>query len=77
MRLKQYVVIRHGSNAANQSMTPKMVVGIARAETYDDAKAQASEEFNCYNNQFLELVPWYQATAAEKRTASEIDSMQA
>lgn len=72
----KFIVIRHGSNAANQSMTPKKILGIVRAKTYDDAKTQATEEFNCYNNQFLQILAWYEATASEKRIASEIDSMQ-
>lgn len=54
--MTSYLIYRHGSNAANQSMTPKMAVGIVEAETYDEARRIACEQVNCYANQHLELV---------------------
>jgi hypothetical protein len=62
--MKQYYVIRHGWNAANQSAlcrpaSPRndfesgrmMLVGIVAAESADQAKAQF--EGSCYANQVL------------------------
>lgn len=54
--MTSYLIYRHGSNAANQSMTPKMAVGIVEADTYDEARRIAGEQVNCYANQHLELV---------------------
>lgn len=54
--MTSYLIYRHGSNAANQSMTPKMAVGIVDAETYDTALRIACGEVNCCANQHLELV---------------------
>ena len=49
-----YVLIRHGSNGANQPMTPNMVVGIVEAESADKAKDLAHEKYGRYNNQHFE-----------------------
>ena len=38
--MTHYLVYRHGSNAANQSMTPKMAVAIVEARSQDDAIAR-------------------------------------
>lgn len=49
-----YVIYRHGSNKANQTMTPVAAVGVEEAESIEEAKAQAAVRINCYANQFLE-----------------------
>lgn len=54
--MTSYLVYRHGSNAANQSMTPTSAVAIVDAETQDEAHKIAGENVECYNNQHLELV---------------------
>jgi hypothetical protein len=54
--MTSYLVYRHGSNAANQSMTPTMAVAIIDAETEDAAREVARENVNCYANQYLEFV---------------------
>ena len=54
--MTSYLIYRKGSNAANQSMTPKMAVGIVDAVDYDTALRIAGEQIKCYANQNLELV---------------------
>ena len=53
--MRTYFVTRHGSNAANQSMTPVAVIGRVEASSYDVAMKRAKEKFGdkCYNNQYL------------------------
>jgi hypothetical protein len=55
--MSDFIIFRHGSNAANQTMTPVAAVGTEEAETAEQAKAQAAERINCYNNQHLEARP--------------------
>ena len=63
-RETEYVVFRHGSNAANQSMTPVMPVGIYTGrgvyaeDRREDAKRQAAEEVTVYANQYLSTRPY-------------------
>ncbi len=52
-----YIIYRHGSNAANQSMTPMMVLGSIDAASKKDALSQAAERYTCYNNQRFEAKP--------------------
>jgi hypothetical protein len=54
--VKSFLVYRHGSNAANQSMTPVAAVAIVDADTIESARKIASENVLCYSNQHLELV---------------------
>lgn len=56
--MTSYLIIRHGSNAANQSMTPQTGVAFVDAETPEEAKRIAREDqgVTCYANQFLEAV---------------------
>lgn len=54
--MTSYLIYRHGSNAANQSMTPVSAVGIVDAESPEEARRIAAENINCYNNQHLSLI---------------------
>lgn len=54
--MKSYLIYRHGSNAANQSMTPTMAVCIVDAETPGEAKYIAAKNVTVYANQHLESV---------------------
>lgn len=54
--MNSYLIYRHGSNAANQSMTPIAAVAIVDAETEEQAKEIAAENMTCYNNQFFSAV---------------------
>jgi len=73
---KTWIVTRHGSNAANQSMVPKMILGTVEADTEAEAKTIASSQFNCYANQFLSLENWVDADSEDCNVASEADANQ-
>jgi hypothetical protein len=69
-----YLVKRHGSNAANQSITPVMVLGWIEGSDRDDARRNALDRWTCYVNQHLELVP---RSKAKRRDADEADRAEA
>jgi len=54
--MTNFLIYRHGSNAANQSMTPISAVAIVEAETPEAAKAIAAQDHTCYANQFFSAV---------------------
>ena len=70
-----YVVIRHGSNAANQSMCMRAVLGLQEAPSHTKARELVAQRFTCYNNQHFELVPVSQARAADKRQAEQEEGL--
>lgn len=70
---RTWIVTRHGSNAANQSMTPKLILGSVEAETETEARELASAEFHCYANQFLSLEHFNDAGAEACNEAFEAD----
>jgi hypothetical protein len=55
LTMTSYLICRHGSNAANQSMTPVTGVAFVDAETPEEAKRLAVEDqgVTVYANQFL------------------------
>jgi hypothetical protein len=59
-----YAIFRHGSNAANQSMTQRMLVDVREATSAERAKQDCG--VNCYNNQFLSAKPVSKLTASER-----------
>ena len=73
----QFIVTRYGSNAANQSMTPSLIVGIVEADTFEEARAEAAERFNCYNNQYLGLEDVEEATEEDREEAFEAERVDA
>lgn len=70
--MTSYLVYRHGSNSANQSMTPKAAVAIVEAGDYETALRNAQEFVNCYNNQHLELVAEDELSAEDTEEWNEI-----
>ncbi len=52
--MKTFVIFRHGSNAANQSMTQTMPVAVVEAKDRDEAKQIALGFVTLYANQYLE-----------------------
>ena len=62
-----YLVTRHGSNAANQSMTPEAILGWVEAKNRTEAAEKAADRYTCYNNQFFSFKP------ASKCSQSEAD----
>ena len=75
--MQQYIVIRHGSNAANQSMTPEMICGTVEAGTEEEGYAKAREEWTCYANQQFELRPASECSDEECNEAFEGDQLTA
>lgn len=54
--MNRYLITRHGSNAANQSMTLRMDVAIVLAPTSCDAVNKALDTVTVYNNQRLSAI---------------------
>ena len=71
----EYIVYRHGSNAANQGMTPVMIIGIWEAATRQGAIDKAAEEVVVYNNQHLTATPVSRASRADYYVAVETDAV--
>jgi len=59
--MRTYIAVRVGSNAANQSMTPEMVVGSVKAKTWQEAVGLARRQFHCYQNQHIYVVAYSRA----------------
>ena len=70
---RHYIVYRHGSNAANQSMTPCMPVGIWEAASQEEAKEHAAQDVVVYANQYLTARSYKSASHADQEAASEAD----
>lgn len=70
---RHYIVYRHGSNAANQSMTPVMPVGIWEAASPEEAIQQAAQDVVVYANQYLTARGYRSASHADQEAASEAD----
>lgn len=70
-----YIVYRHGSNAANQHMTLKMVVGSVEAATGTEAcyLMMDSGKVLVFNNQYLSATAWNSAPKADQIAASEVE----
>lgn len=68
-----YVVYRHGSNAANQSLCNKRIVGTVTAGNRGEACRLMARKVTVYCNQWLSAVPASRLGEAEKRIAYERD----
>jgi len=68
-----YVIYRHGSNAANQSACPKMIVGTIRAASRAEACNRMYDKVTVYNNQWLSAVPYSRLGKKDQRIAFERD----
>ncbi len=73
MRNHVYAVYRHGSNAANQSMCLKRIVGTIEATSRAEACKLMADKVTVYNNQWLSAVPFSRLGKAEQRLAAERD----
>ena len=54
--MSTYLILRHGSNGANQSMIQTMPVCFVEADNSDDAKNLALKKVTVYHNQQLEVL---------------------
>jgi hypothetical protein len=73
---KYYLVYRHGSNSANQSMCGVAPIGIYSASDPEDAKHQAMEHHTVYNNQYLSVVEESEADPEDWDYVCEIEMME-
>jgi len=69
-----YMVTRHGSNAANQSMIDRMILGLYEATSKDKVCTAASKEHTVYSNQFLRATPKSRISQQDWEEAQEIDA---
>jgi hypothetical protein len=77
--MPKFIVVRHGSNSANQPMRHRAVIGVIVAKDEEQATevAEAQPSFKCYNNQHLELIQAKDASRADKLEARELDVINA
>jgi len=74
--VKRFIIKRHGSNAANQSMTPTRILGTVEAEDSTAAKSVAADKWTCYNNQHFEAIDLAGRTRrADREAAAEADAL--
>lgn len=71
--MNAYLIYRHGSNAANQSMTQTAVVCSVEAKSREEAERIASEKVTVYNNQTLEARPASKCSKVDCQEAWEAD----
>ena len=69
----KYVVYRHGSNAANQHMCNKMIVGTIEARNRKEACRLMSEKVTVYRNQWLSAIPFSRLGKKDQVIALERD----
>lgn len=90
-RTTEYLIVRYGSNAANQHLCQRAPVAIVAAANQDEAKTKATKgevlasternfvletrEVSCYNNQHLQAIPRSRARASEWDSVLEQDAM--
>lgn len=67
-----WLIRRHGSNAANQSMTPVMPCIIVTGCDEDTARRIGRELVNCYSNQCIEVVSEADADPKEWQAVWEL-----
>lgn len=70
-----FLIVRHGSNAANQGMCDRLPVAIVSAPTGKEACEKAAERINCYANQHLEWVAEKDVDADEWNAVLENDAI--
>jgi len=69
----KYVIYRHGSNAANQHMCNKMIVGTIEAHNREEACRLMSDKVTVYRNQWLLAVPLSRLGKKDQMIAAERD----
>ncbi len=74
--MARFIIKRHGSNAANQSMKQTAVLGTVEAADSEAAKLVAGERWTCYNNQHFEAIDLAGRTRkADREEAAEEDAV--
>jgi len=75
--MASFLVYRHGSNAANQPMTPDAAVAIIDAADKAEARKVARDNINCYANQFLSFVAEEEMTEEQMEDWNEVSNRDA
>jgi hypothetical protein len=70
-KVTDYLVYRHGSNAANQGMRDVAPLEIVSAESREKACEQMAARTTVYANQHLRAVPVSRARAGDVREVEE------
>jgi hypothetical protein len=73
--MTSYVIFRHGSNSANQSMTGRALVDLIEAKSAEAAAAES--RVDCYSNQHLSAKPVSRLTAEEKEELRSFEEIEA
>jgi len=68
-----YAVYRYGSNAANQSLCNKRIVGTIKAGSSEEACELMASRVTVYRNQHLEAVPFSRLGKKDQQLARERD----
>lgn len=71
MKTVKYVVIRHGSNAFNQPMSSRSVLGVVEAKNKKEARETAEKKFTFYVNQRCEVICESKAKVSDWNAALE------
>lgn len=75
--MENYLIIRHGSNAANQERCQRAVVAVVeQVENITEALVKASEYIFCYSGQRLEAIALSRASAKDAREAEELSILE-
>ena len=69
----KYAIYRHGSNAANQSACPKMIVGTITATNREEACNRMYDKITVYHNQWLSAIPFSRLGKKDQMIALERD----
>lgn len=75
--MTNYLIYRHGSNAANQSMTPVMAIAIVAATSLSAALAATRDQHTVYSNQQLTGVPQSKAKSRDWNEVCEQEALAA
>lgn len=70
--MTQYLVIRHGSNTANQPMLDRAVLGFVDAKNKAEALETAAARFTSYYNQRFEIQDAEEASIENWDEAAEV-----
>ncbi len=75
--MAKWIIKRHGSNGANQSMRLVKVLGTVEAADSREAHEKAAQRWSCYNNQHFEAIDLAGRTRkADREAAAEADAME-
>ena len=75
MKKTKYVILRSGSNSANQDRCNEAAVAVITAENRAEAITEALTGISVYANQRLRAIPWSRASASVRAEAEELSEI--